>query len=260
MLKLCLVWVAIPLVLIPICIQLLVMPHQFEFAFPKLLGSIWTTLFSLAGATTLSFALIERFQFKFDLCKFDPRKLPAVPTPSEKEGLSRFGSACELAWHTVVLCWWSGLFPIPTAISLGKNEFTVHLTPMVEYFWAILGILTLNWIMALMKLIKPLWTPALLLVRFSAALATMVVSLLLMKADQWIEIHLTGVRPVGESAAAALQTAAKLQSFSDWFNLILLFIFACVAFAAAMEGLGAARRLVKVRSATFQGSKSLVTG
>ncbi|HKD81701.1 MAG TPA: hypothetical protein VKH81_18555 [Candidatus Angelobacter sp.] len=133
-------------------------------------GSAFTTLMFIFGIVTLMFAIMERVQSNlFRLDKWDPRKLPRLPTPSKRKVVSRTESIFGLIFSIFFVVWWLSLPRFGyQVLGHGLDSDAITWNPALRvYFLPILLPTIVVMAQQCINIFRPQWTwlkPALLLV------------------------------------------------------------------------------------------------
>jgi hypothetical protein len=203
-LKIVLLWVYVPLFAFIFLGPVLTVAHPWEMLL-RCLVEYWRAAFMTVGMVTLSFALIDRYQVKFQRAdNWDPRKLPRVPG-SQNAGTrwnhlagAIFGLAAAAFW--VYLMWQRKEFSFPGGSRL-------ILGPVwAQIYWPVLGVTLTSAFFDLLSSLYPRWSQVRSRVRIGIDVCGVIIAAVLLKAGNFVGIvdgHLS---------------AADLANSVAWFN------------------------------------------
>jgi hypothetical protein len=182
--------------------------------------------------TTLGFAALDYAQSHLKIAhKWDPRTLPDVPR--RQEWSTRGQALCELIASSAALVWLL-LVPTTPVLMLGPAAAFVSLAPIwAQMYVPMLAVMIAHIAITLITLIRPYWTPTRSLARVGIQVASVIVFMLLRRADAWVVL-----KPA--SAEAAAGGSASLMRVTEIINTgfeIGLTIAVIIAFVEASREL-----------------------
>jgi len=191
----------------------------------SVISEFWTLAFSLLGMITLAFALLDRFQSKLSwLQKWDPRKLPAVPKPKDKDRVPRVESVFELVFNFSFLLGWLAVPQLARQIFAGAGNVLAPAPALHAWYWPVLVPVVISMAQQLTNLFRPQWT-------WLRPVARMVSTAIIL----WIVESVVKIYPLFIIVAKGGKDAARLanlESFvnqSSWWSLYVFAVSLCVA-------------------------------
>jgi hypothetical protein len=168
-----------------------------------LLHSLWWAATTVAGTTTIVFALVERYGgFERYFRDWTPDDLPEVERTKEP---GHFASAVEVALGVLILLWWVGLVPIP--MMAGTSGFRLELAPVwAQLFWPVFGVLAVRLAYNLVRWLRPRWRWTRGALAIVSTVGAIIVAVLLYRAGHWVTVIPTGM---------AAEQAGRLQESLD---------------------------------------------
>jgi hypothetical protein len=201
------------------------------------LERIWrpflSEIFFAFAVVTIVFAVLERLQAKNKfLDHWDPLKLPAY---RDRNRITRFNSAIDLAANLVFLVWWGSNMSSQTIFDREGVRITLS-SASHTYYWAFFAFALANIVFAAWNLFRPYWTVSRASMRFGLTAGISAVVCWACKANLFAELVAPNI-----SAAQAAEFVNKLNAaFSACFPIAVM---ACVL----VLGFSDVRRLVRAR-------------
>jgi hypothetical protein len=188
-------------------------------------ASLLTTAFVNIGIVTLAFALVERFQSKIPgLTKWDPRKLPAVPKPKDKNRVPRVESVFELVFNFLFLLGWLAVPQLARQIFASAGNTLAPAPALHVWYWPVLVPVVISMAQQLTNLFRPQWT----WLRPAARMLSTAIIL-------WIVESLVKIYPLFIVVAKGGKDAARLANLeffvnqSSWWSLYVFAVSLCIA-------------------------------
>jgi len=190
-------------------------------------GSLFTTAFINIGIVTLAFALVERLQSSVKWPgKWDPRKLPAVPKPKDKNKgrVSRVESVFELVFNFFFLAGWLAVPQLARQIFASAGNILAPAPALHVWYWPALVPVVINMAQQLTNLFRPQWT----WLRPAARMVSTAIVL-------WIVESVVKIYPLFIVVAKGGKDAARLANLeffvnqSSWWSLYVFAVSLCVA-------------------------------
>jgi len=188
-------------------------------------ASLLTTAFVNIGIVTLAFALVERFQSRITwLQKWDPRKLPAVPKPKDKNRVPRVESVFELVFNFLFILGWLALPQLARQLVDKAGNALAPAPALHIWYWPVLVPVIISMAQQLTNLFRPQWT-------WLRPAARMVSTAIIL----WIVESMVKIYPLFIVVAKGGKDAARLANLeffvnqSAWWSLYVFAVSLCVA-------------------------------
>lgn len=188
-------------------------------------GSLLTTAFVNVGIVTLIFVLVERFQSNVTwLQKWDPRKLPQVPKPKDKNRVPRVESVFELVFNFAFLLGWLAVPQLAGQIFAAAGNILAPAPALHVWYWPVLVPVVISMAQQLTNLFRPQWT-------WLRPAARMVSTAIIL----WIVESVVKIYPLFIVVAKGGKDAARLANLeffvnqSAWWSLYVFAVSLCVA-------------------------------
>jgi len=188
-------------------------------------GSLFTTAFINIGIVTLAFALVERFQSSMKWSgKWDPRKLPQVPKPKDKDRVPRVESVFELVFNFLFLLGWLALPQLARQLVDKAGNILAPAPALQAWYWPVLLPIFVSMTQQLINLFRPQWT-------WLRPVARLVSTAFIL----WIVESVVKIYPLFIVVAKGGKDAVRLANLeffvnqSSWWSLYAFAISLCIA-------------------------------
>ena len=188
----------------------------------------------LFACTTLVFAVIDFWQSRWLLrTDWDPRRLPPVVRLENR--ISRLNSLFELLFLSVSLLWLLLVPAFPWLLFGGASRILEPAPIWRVVYMPIVGLTAGGAILGAINFVWPFWTPARSVARVALHVGSILIFLVLLRADVWIAAR----------AGAVLQNGEPVQLLVDVINMGCRIGFIV---AGIMNLIGLIREILNIRS------------
>jgi stage II sporulation SpoE-like protein len=188
----------------------------------------------LFACTTLAFAAIDFWQWRWLLrTNWDPRRLPPVVRLENR--ISRLNSLIEMVLLAVGLLWLLLVTAFPWLLFAGAAPIVEPAPIWRSVYVPIVGLTAGAVALSAINFIRPFWTPARSVARIALHIGSLVIFLVLLRADAWITAR----------AGAALPNGEPLQRLVDVINMGCRIGFIV---ASIVSVVGCFREILNIRS------------
>jgi hypothetical protein len=141
-------------------------------------------LFFVIGIVTVAFAILDRYRAKWE-DNWDPRKLPGVPPAHQP--MQWYNDFAGFAFGIGAFVFWAVMMRRGELAFPGGARFI--LGPIwSQIYWAVLGLTLARACVDLYSFVRPVWNRARSWMRLGLDAATIVMALVLLRVNNWVDI------------------------------------------------------------------------
>jgi hypothetical protein len=174
----------------------------------------WRALFLVIGIVTTVFALLDRYHSNW-VDKWDPRKLPRVPAAHQQT--QWYNDFAGFVFGLAAFVFWAGIMWHRSEIAFPWGARFILGAIWDQIYWMVLGLTLVRALVDLYCFLRRAWTPVRSWMRLTLDAATIVMALLLLSVNNWVDID-------GPNISVADVAKAML-----WINRSIQITLICIA-------------------------------
>jgi hypothetical protein len=191
-------------------------------------------LFFVIGIVTTVFALLDRYHTKW-VDKWDPRKLPRVPVAHQQ--MQWYNDFAGFAFGMAALVFWAVVMWRRSALVFPGGPRVILSPVWGAIYWIVLGLTLARALTDLYCFLRRAWTPARSWMRLAIDATTIVMSLVLLRVNNWVDLAGPNVTPADVAKAIS------------WVNGTIQITLICTAAITAFDVVRQFRLLYRAKNA-----------